>query len=177
MDNNEGILEFGIKRENEERRDGGCSVVFDPGTQKYGVYKNLKNGILGLYGGGFDDGEDEKEGVLRELMEESGLNDFLHIEKVDKVLTHYFNRNKEINRVAFATCFLVILKSTNSQPTKLEEHEKFELVWATSDEILSCWKSRNENKDYDHWVYFLNKAVVRAKELGHDTTSSIDLLQ
>ena len=29
----EEILEFGIKREGEERRDGGCSVVFDPQTQ------------------------------------------------------------------------------------------------------------------------------------------------
>lgn len=31
------ILEFGIKRENEERRDGGCAVVFDPVSQKYAV--------------------------------------------------------------------------------------------------------------------------------------------
>lgn len=64
------MLEFGIKRENEERRDGGCAVVFDPQTQKYAVYHNLKNGLLGLYGGGFDEGEDEREGVLRELSEE-----------------------------------------------------------------------------------------------------------
>ena len=28
------ILEFGIKRENEERRDGGSGVIFDPKTQK-----------------------------------------------------------------------------------------------------------------------------------------------
>jgi ADP-ribose pyrophosphatase YjhB (NUDIX family) len=173
MDVTEGILEFGIKRENEERRDGGCSVVFDPGTQKYAVYKNLKNGILGLYGGGFNEGESEEEGVLRELIEESGLNDFLHIEKVDKVLTHYFNRNKEINRVALATCFLVILKSANLQPTKLEEHEKFELAWATSEEIFSGWKAINQNKDYDHWFYFFKKAISRAKELGYDTTSIV----
>lgn len=176
MENDEKILEFGIKRENEERRDGGCSVVFNPETQRYAVYRNLKNGILGLYGGGFNGGEDEREGVLRELMEESGLNDFLHIEKVDKILTHYFNRNKGINRVALATCFLVILKSTNLQPTKLEEHEKFELVWATSDEIFSCWKAINQNKDYDHWFYFFKKAIPRAKELGYDTTSVIELV-
>lgn len=31
------IPEFGIKRENEERRDGGCAVVFDPQNQKYAV--------------------------------------------------------------------------------------------------------------------------------------------
>ena len=73
------ILEFGIKRDNEERRDGGCAVVFDPENQKYAVYKNERNGVLGFFGGGFDEGEDEKEGVLRELIEESGLTDFLYI--------------------------------------------------------------------------------------------------
>lgn len=169
MDDSDNILEFGIKRENEERRDGGCSVVFNPETQRYAVYRNLKNGLLGLYGGGFDKGEDEKSGVLRELVEESGLTDFLHIEKIDKVLTHYHNSNKGIARVAHATCFLVILKSADLQPTKLEEHEKFELIWATNEEILSHWKSKNQNKDYDHWIYFLNKAMARIKELGHST--------
>lgn len=171
----EEILEFGIKRENEERRDGGCCVVFDPETQKYAVYKNLKNGVLGLFGGGFDEGEDEKTGVLRELVEESGLIDFLHVEKIDRVLTHYYNSNKEVPRVAYATCFLVILNSKKVQQTKLEEHENFELVWTTNDEILSSWKTRNHNHDYDHWVYFFNKAIKRARELSHDKTSSLNI--
>ncbi|HAQ02592.1 hypothetical protein A2467_00025 [Candidatus Nomurabacteria bacterium RIFOXYC2_FULL_36_8] len=170
----EEILEFGIKREGEERRDGGCSVVFDPQTQKYAVYRNLKNGVLGLFGGGFDEGEDEETGVLRELVEESGLVDYLHIEKVDKVLTHYFNSNKQVPRVAYATCLLVILNSQKTQQTKLEEHENFELEWHTNEEILTSWMSRNHNKDYDHWVYLMNKAVKRAKELGHDKTSIVE---
>ena len=38
MDDENSILEFGIKRENEERRDGGGVVIFDPETQKYVVY-------------------------------------------------------------------------------------------------------------------------------------------
>ncbi|MFA6585700.1 MAG: NUDIX hydrolase [Candidatus Paceibacterota bacterium] len=166
------IPEFGIKRENEERRDGGCAVVFDPENQKYAVYRNLKNQMLGLYGGGFDEGEDEEEGALRELTEESGLYDFLYIEKVEKVLTHYFNFNKKKNRVALATCFLVILKSTKLKQTKLEEHEKFELEWVNPEELFSIWKSHSENKNYDHWIYFLEKAVNRAIELGYDKTSS-----
>lgn len=174
MENNENLLEFGIKRENEERRDGGCSVVFDPETQKYAVYRNLKNGILGLFGGGFDEGENEEEGTLRELTEESGLIDYLYVEKMDRVITHYHNSNKGVNRVAFASCFLVILKSINTQQTRLEEHEKFELEWHTNEEILESWISRNQNRDYDHWVHFLKKAVKRAKELGHDRTTVIE---
>ena len=161
------ILEFGIKRENEERRDGGCAVVFDPETQKYAVYENLKNGLLGLYGGGIEKDEAEKDGILRELTEESGLINFLHVEKVYKVYVHYFNSNKNVNRFAFAVCFLVILKNTDCIATKLEEHEKFVLLWKTTEEILENWKQRNQDKDFDHWVYFLEKAVARIKELGY----------
>lgn len=40
------IPEFGIKRENEEHRDGGCGVVFDPKTQKYAVGEKTDSGFL-----------------------------------------------------------------------------------------------------------------------------------
>ena len=173
MNNLTEILEFGIKRENEEQRDGGCAVVFDPASQKYAVYRNLKNKMLGLYGGGFDEGEDEEKGALRELIEESGLCDFLYIEKIDKVFTHYFNFNKKKNRVALATCFLVILKSTKLKSTEFEEHEEFELEWVNPEDLYSIWKSHSEDKNYDHWVYFLKKSVDRAIELGYDTTNKI----
>ncbi|MFA6392898.1 MAG: NUDIX domain-containing protein [Candidatus Paceibacterota bacterium] len=174
MNNLEEILEFGIKREGEERRDGGCAIVFHPETQRYAVFRDLKNGLMGLFGGGFNEGENEQDGVIRELIEESGLIDFLYVERIEKIKTHYFNSNKKINRVALATCFLVILKSTNSQLPKLEEHEKIELVWTTPSEILSHWKSRNHNKDYDHWIYLLGKGVSRLKELGHDRESILE---
>jgi ADP-ribose pyrophosphatase YjhB (NUDIX family) len=171
MNYSNNIPEFGIKRDDEERRDGGCAVVFDSVSQKYAVYRNLKDELLGFYGGGFNKDENEKDGILRELAEESGLYDFLYVEKIDKVLTHYYNSNKELNRVALATCFLVILKSTNLQPTKLEEHENFELKWVIPDELMKNWEPRNEDKSYDHWIYFLKKSVDRAIELGYDKTS------
>jgi hypothetical protein len=48
----EEILEFGIKRDNEERRDGGCCVVFHPEIKKYAVYKRPNSKVFGLFGGG-----------------------------------------------------------------------------------------------------------------------------
>lgn len=45
------IPEFGIKRENEERRDGGCAFVFDPATQKYAVGEHHDGGLLRLFFG------------------------------------------------------------------------------------------------------------------------------
>lgn len=168
------IPEFGIKRENEERRDGGCAFVFDPVTQKYAVGKQ-DDGLFRLFSGGVDDNEDIQEGILREVVEESGLHDFLHVEEIAEAFTHYHNPLKNVNRVAKATCLLVILKSASLIPVKLEAHEKFSLDWASSEEILANWKTRNENKDYDHWIYFLKKSVDRAIELGYDTSSTSSL--
>lgn len=161
------MKEFGKKRENEERRDGGCAVIFNPKNGLFAVYRNEKNGILGLYGGGFDNGEDEKEGVLREVREESGLYDFSCVEKVEKVTAHYFNTNKNVNRVATATCFLLILNSDKREKTKLEVHESFSFVWARSEEVLSSWKGNNEEKNYEHWIYLFKKSIERLKELGY----------
>lgn len=170
MENNSEVLEFGIKRDNEERRDGGCCVVFDPQKKKYAVYKHPrgKKDVYYLFGGGFDEGEGEEEGSLRELVEESGLIDFGHTEKIDKVITHYHNTNKNINRVAHATCFLVILNSDKKEDVRQEEHENdFDFFWATAEEILNGWRNNNHNKDYDHWVYFMEKSIKRLQELGH----------
>lgn len=165
---NSNIPEFGIKREHEERRDGGCGVIFDPETQKYAVGEKTDGGLFILFSGGVNKDEDIKDGILREVNEESGLYDFLYVEKISEALCHFRNNMKNVNRVAHATCFLVILKSSNLIPTKLEEHEKFTLVWKSPKEIISNWEERNQNKDHDHWIYFFKKSINRAVELGYD---------
>ena len=169
MEIREQLPEFGTKRENEERRDGGCAIVFDPETKLYGVGKHVTNGEvrLWLFSGGVADDEDIQDGVLREVVEESGLHDFSHVEKLGEAITHYYNVLKKVNRVGSATCFLVILKSKNLVETKLEEHETFKLAWVTADELLSNWNSHNQNGDGDHWIYFMNIAIRRVKELGY----------
>ena len=162
------IPEFGIKRENEERRDGDLAVVFDPTSQRYAVGLQTDNGLFRLFSGGVDAGEDIEVGTLREVTEESGLHDFAHVEKIGEALTHYHNTLRNVNRVAHATCFLVILNSTDLVPVHLEAHEKFSLVWVTSEEILANWEAVNQNRDYDHWIYFLEKCVVKVRELGYN---------
>ena len=161
------MQEFGIKRDNEERRDGGCGAVFDPETGLFAVGRD-EEGWLRLFAGGVEVGENAEEGSVREVVEESGLHDFLHVEKLDEVITHYFNYRKKIYRVANATCMLIILKSRDTRPTALEEHEKFVLDWASAEKIIKNWEARNQNKDYDHWIYFMNKAIARIKELGYN---------
>ena len=165
----ETIPEFGIKRENEERRDGGCAFVFDPTTQKYAVGEHHDGGLLRLFSGGVDEGEDMEAGVLREVTEESGLCDFKHIEKVAEALAHYHNTLRNVNRVAHAHCYLIILNSSNVKPIALEDHEKFSLAWATAEELLENWNARNQDEGLSHWIYVLKKAVPRIVELGYKT--------
>lgn len=165
--NNEAIPEFGIKRENEEQRDGGCGVVFDPETGLFAVAKAHDDGRIWLFSGGLEPGEDIEQGILREVEEESGLYDFFHTEHIGQALAHYHNSLKNVNRVAHATCYLYLLKSKEVRPTKLEEHEKFSLHWATSDDIFADWNVRNQNGDVGHWLYFLEKVVKRLQEMGY----------
>jgi ADP-ribose pyrophosphatase YjhB (NUDIX family) len=167
MNDSKDIPEFGIKRENEERRDGGCGIVFDPKTGKFAMGKHLDIDRLRLFSGGVGPDEDIQIGVLREVTEESGLHDFLYVEKISQAFTHYHNILKNVNRIGLATCFLVILKSADLKPVAHEEHEKFSLVWATTDEIFANWKKWNANKDNDHWLYFMDLATKRMGELGY----------
>lgn len=161
------IPEFGVKRDNEERRDGGCGIVFNPKNRKFAVGKQHDNGVYRLFSGGVDEKEGIEEGILREVVEESGLYNFKYVEIISQAYTHYFNSLKNVNRVALATCILIILESDDLKPLKLEEHEKFSLVWVDEEEIISNWKMNNANKDYDHWIYFMEIAIRRIKELGY----------
>ena len=176
MENEENLPEFGIKREREERRDGGCGIVFDPETQKYAVGYRSEGGLLGLFAGGVDDNEDIQKGVEREVVEESGLHNFLYIEKIGAGFAHYYNSLRKVNRVTKSTCFLFILKDRDLIEVKHEEHEKFSLAWATAEEIFVNWESKNKEHNLDHWLYFFKKSIKRAKELGYDTTSVLENL-
>ncbi len=161
----EEIPEFGIKRENEERRDGGCAVVYDPETQTYGIGVRPGNFYYMLFGGGFNEGEDAETGVLRELREESGLCNYALVEKVGEAYAHYHNRAKDVNRMAHTTCYLVVLKDKETMSTALEAHELFTLAFVTKDELLSNWRADNPEGDLDHWIYYVEKAAVRVDEL------------
>ncbi|MFT7557749.1 MAG: leucyl-tRNA synthetase [Planctomycetota bacterium] len=167
--------ETGIKRENEEFRDGGAGVIFDPQGQKYAMAKWKNDGEIKFYAGGVDDGEDMQEGVLREIREESGLYDFGHVEFIEASFAHYYNSARKVNRVARSNAFLVILNSIELQEVIFEEHEDFELLWMHPKEILTALESQNENGDYSHYIRFLKEGVGLARERGFDTATTGDV--
>jgi predicted alpha/beta hydrolase family esterase/ADP-ribose pyrophosphatase YjhB (NUDIX family) len=141
--------ETGIKRENEEQRNGGCSVIFDPKTQKYAVAL-WEDTRFRLFAGGVEEGEGITEGILREATEESGLYDFGYVEIVGIAFTHFYNWRKKVNRSAEATCLLVILNSTQTVDVKQEDHEKLRLAWRSAEEVLENWADHNQEHDLDH---------------------------
>jgi len=65
----------------------------------------------------------------------------------------------------------MILENTDMKEVQLEEHEKFVLARKSPEEIKQVRLSRNADGGYDHYLRFLDEAVARAIELGHDTTS------
>lgn len=162
--------ETGNKRENETIAEGGCAVVFDPNTQKY-AFARLETGSTNFFAGGVGPEEDLHKGILREVEEESGLTDITHVEEIGVAYAHYRNVLKKTNRIAKATSLLVILNSAHTVETKLEAHEKFHLVWLSAEEVLKQWQA-SENRDYDHYILFLQHGVARAMKLGYDTTSN-----
>ena len=164
------IPEFGNHADNEQFADGGCSIVFDPIAQRYAVTQDDK-GFFRLPSGGIKPGEDPKTCILRETEEESGLHDFKSIESLGEVNAHYHNVLKNINRVAHATCLLIVANSTKTKPVQLEDHEKkFVLKWVTPDAAIANWQTRKD-RGADHWIYLMGQAAGRLIELGIDKTS------
>jgi 8-oxo-dGTP pyrophosphatase MutT (NUDIX family) len=159
--------EFGTPRENGERRDGACAVVFDPETGLFAAGQ-LESGFLHLFGGGIEPGEDMEAGMIREVSEESGLCDFARIEALGEAMAHYRNHQKQVNRITKVTCFLLVLRTTATVPTQHEAHESFSLLWVTAEQLLADWAAHNADGDLGHWIHFLNKAVGHLKALGFE---------
>lgn len=161
------IPEFGIKRENEERRDGGAAVVFDPATGLFAVGLRESDGLFILFSGGVEEEEDITEGICREVTEESGLHNFARVEILAEAWAHYRHPVKKVNRVAKATCLLIVLRDTHAEPQQLEAHEQFSLVWKKAEEILANWREQNHDHGLDHWIYFFEQGLARLKEGGY----------
>ncbi|MEK7578921.1 MAG: class I tRNA ligase family protein [Patescibacteria group bacterium] len=162
--------ETGVRRENEEERNGGVGIVFDPARQRYAVGRQ-KNGLARLFSGGVDDGESIQEGTLREVAEESGLFDFKHVEYIGKTYAHYHNSLRNVNRLAWASAFLVILDSSDVKEVRHESHEDFELEWITGKDLWNNLVEHNIEGSTDHWLWFLRQGIGRAIDLGYDTES------
>ena len=117
--------------------------------------------------------ENIREGIAREVSEESGLWDFKKSEIIWTAYARYRHTGKNLNRITKTTCILFILNSIKTKPVQHEEHEKnFRLEWVTAEQLLENWeKPEWKYIGIDHWFFHFKNAVGRAIELGYDTTS------
>jgi leucyl-tRNA synthetase len=161
---------YGVPRQNETLVKGVCGAIYDPETKKFAVLEWGENnnqklhGLYGMYGGGSEGEESFEEAVRREVLEESGLYDFKLIEPLWFGRPHYFNAAKNIARDAEVCCFLMIINSRDQKELKHEDHETFGHGWHTAEELITNWTERNINQDFDHWIDFIKRAVVRLRE-------------
>jgi leucyl-tRNA synthetase len=134
-----------------------------------------KGGKPLLLAGGVDEGETVKEGVLREVLEEGGLYDFKHIQKIETSYAHYFNTAKKVNRVARAECYAIVLNSTDTKEVVLEDHEDFELAWWSAEDIRRWWVEHDDEDGFKHYIRFLDESVAWLIKEGYDNTSDPSL--
>jgi leucyl-tRNA synthetase/8-oxo-dGTP pyrophosphatase MutT (NUDIX family) len=169
-------LSFGTPLENAIYRNGSMAVVFNPKTGKYAYYKNLSDGKIGLAGGGADDGEDLAEVAARETAEELGLSDIKSVYPLgEKMNVHYYHSGKNLNRVATAYPFLIILNSEDGSSAR-EAHENFETLWGDADEIISQLEADSTSETTRlHYVEGMKRGVSLAIALGLDKTNSPEI--
>jgi leucyl-tRNA synthetase/ASC-1-like (ASCH) protein/ADP-ribose pyrophosphatase YjhB (NUDIX family) len=159
------VPDFGTPKENETYVNGSCAVVYSPEKNKFAILK-WNYGLFGLIAGGQKDGEVLEEVIRRELIEEGGFSNIQKLERLWQASAHYYNEAKNTYRHADTVAFLAIVDES-TQLQKLEEHEKFELMWVTPEEIMQNWNHLNESIGLNHWITFLDKALHKLKESGY----------
>lgn len=86
--------------------------------------------------GGIESGEDAKQAAEREIIEETGYNDFKYIETMPLIMnSKFFAAHKLVNRNLNTTVVLFKLNSLNQESTKREEHEDFETEWISASKL------------------------------------------
>jgi len=152
------------------------AVVFNPKTGKYAYYKNLDNGKIGLAGGGADEDEDLAQVAMRETAEELGLSDIKSVYALgEKMHVHYFHSGKNLNRVATAYPFLIILNSEEGNSAR-EAHENFETGWGDAEEIIKQLQQDSTPETTRlHYVEGMKRGVSLAIALGLDKTNNPEI--
>ncbi len=132
------------------------------------IVENDKNEVLlqsithedrveyGLPGGGIDEGETEEEGVIREVIEETGYTNFTNIRRIGTVESNFYNTVRKINRQALATCYALRLKNETKkelQLTELEKKVKIENFWVSKQKALELISGSQSNSGEDQPLF------------------------
>lgn len=145
---------FGEVQENETVRNTVVAVIVDEQSGKYLCqYWEEYDGLTCLLSGGVEEGEDEREALLREIAEETGYTDVTIASNLgEQIETHYVKRDGE-RFVKNINPYLVVLHSKDGIETAKEADEKFENLFKTPDEIremMTLYEQRTGSSLADH---------------------------
>jgi len=80
--------------------------------------------------GGIEDSEDVESAGRREIMEETGYDDLVFVNRMPLVInSKFYAKHKSVNRNINTTVLLFQLNSLSQVPTNRESHEDFESTW------------------------------------------------
>ena len=118
------------------KRNVVINIIEHPTDGTYLTNKWNKFPWTGLIMGGVEDGEESIEAAKREIAEETGYTDLVHIATMPLTMnSKFFAKHKDVNRNIYSTVHHFKLGSLNAVETSREAHENFDLIWKTKDEL------------------------------------------
>lgn len=155
--------EFNERLDEAERVTGVNIIGYDPTTDRFmGMHNNVVDKPW-LASGGRDEGEEDYEATAcRELAEEAGYHEVKELISLGGFFyTYYYNPTKQSKRKGTGRNYLAIISEQEAPQSANEEHEKYDVVWWTKEELQSISDSWGEG--YKHWKAAVKQAFVAAE--------------
>ncbi|HCC23358.1 TPA: leucine--tRNA ligase [Candidatus Falkowbacteria bacterium] len=128
------VKKFGEFKPEGDRRDAVAAVI--KREDKVLVLYNKQFDVYRLPSGGYEKGETAEETIAREIVEETGYNDFQILDYLGMIESNNYIPEKKVQRQKFHKGFLVSLNSEAKTKTEFEEHEDYEERWYTEKEAI-----------------------------------------
>lgn len=135
-------------------RTAARAILFDKNNLVPLLF-NSKHNYHKIPGGGIDDGENQKQALIREVLEEVGST-FEITGEVGKIIEY----KSEMNELQTSYCYLgkVISKGLGTNYTEKEVNDGFQMVWLPFDEAISTIEN---NKPTNYEGSFIQKRDLR----------------
>ena len=127
------------------------------------LIKEPQDGAIHFAGGGIDEGEDEKEALRREIIEELGFTNFEIRKKIQPQISCWgYRHTKNKNQRTVGLGYEVVLLSLDKQPCEIEEG-KHEMVVVSKEKVL-------ETVTWEHHRYLFENYIKGTKVFTEEGT-------
>ncbi len=151
INNSGGIDNF---RENEPiiERDPLAVIIKHPTEELYLIAK-WSSGWCGFLTGGIEQGDTMEETVQKEILEETGFKNILHIEPMDCV-SHglFYHIVKHVNRLAHYHLVFAKLANLEQEEVSAEELAIAKFIWVKKNEVEETLTANDMKK---LWRFYL----------------------